>query len=393
MTTTTETATGLAVELPRTELAAALNTVSPAIPRRPPIPLLGGTLLHGDPDGTLSVTAFDYETAITMQINNVMTTPGQILVDHDEVSKMLPALLKGVRKRDADAMQVGLRSEADTVLVELNDHTMPVTTYPDADYPTVPVPPEAPVELDLATFTSEAKRVLTAACTDEVLPALASLYLEFTASGVKMAASDNYRLAVAELPATTPPELIGRHVLIPRAAIAAIVPRLTGDRIHLGVSETDQVVLSTDTTTVLMRTVDAMYPPIEKLFPNGETAAAQVDRAALTSATQRATAVLAAKKQKEGDVAITIDPEGGGVTVLPEVSNAHQITAPANPAEVTGLDDAMTVRVDPKFLADALGSLESDEITVQVTTPARPVLFTGTADPGYRHLVMTKRPR
>src|SRR5207302_3210674 len=134
---------------------------------RPPLPILGGALLRAR-DGRLTISATDYETVVTVRVPGTVQTAGTLLVDHGELTRLLGALVKGSRKRDADALPVTVRTLDDgTPVVDLAGYTMPVTSFPAVDYPTIPeaAPPVAHVERE--RFTQEMARVMVAVGTDD----------------------------------------------------------------------------------------------------------------------------------------------------------------------------------------------------------------------------------
>jgi DNA polymerase III subunit beta len=116
------------------------------------------------------ISATDYDTTVTVRVLGTVRTAGTLLLDHSEIAKLLGALVKGIRKRDADALPVTVRTLDDgTPVVDLGGYTMPVTAYATEDYPAIPdvAPTLAQVERD--AFTSEVTRVMVAVGKDAVL--------------------------------------------------------------------------------------------------------------------------------------------------------------------------------------------------------------------------------
>lgn len=385
----------------RATLAHALTMVGLAIARRPVVPLLGGVLLDGR-DGHLTLTTTDYETVASVRIPDVVHAPGRLLIDHAEVTKLLAALVKGTRKRDADRLPVTVRTTGDaTATLELGGYTMPVTTYAAEDFPTLPDTPPTVADADRDQLVSEARRVLVAAATDDRYPALTGAHLRITPGTVTMASTDRFRLAVASLAATTAADE-DRSVLLPARVLSAALKHTSADRVRLGLSTGtagEWVSLTCGDLSVITRPLEAVFPVYERLFP--ETAVTvKIDRAPLTQAVERAVAVLAAKKHTAQDntgrragalVALACDPVGT-VAVAPVLSeHTDAVTAPPHAGEINGLTEPLRVLFVASELRDALNTLNGDTATLQLDTPTRPLLLAGTDGDAYRHLLMPVR--
>ncbi|QGK70303.1 DNA polymerase III subunit beta [Allosaccharopolyspora coralli] len=400
MSTATDTRPAAALlecQTDRATLTEALSTVAVGVPRRPAVPLLGGVLLESR-GGHLTLTTTDIDTVVSVRIPDAVNAPGALLVDHVELSKMLGALVKGSRKREADAMPVTLRATVDGhAVLSLGGYTMPLTAYPVEEFPTLPTVPASMAEADRETFTQQARRVLIARGADATLPIFTSVHVQAAPGALTLAATDRFRLAVAEIPATTA-ATEDRSVMLPAELLSSVLKHCTGDRVRLGVdAASDWAALSCGDLTVLTRTVDAEFPRYERLFPE-TTASARADRGALAQATVRATAALEAshytadRDQAGHHLAVTLHPDGR-VSVAPVLAeHAETVTAPEHPAEVGGVAESVRVLFGARYLRDALSSLAGDTVTLRLDSPNRPVVFTATDTPGYRHLIMPVRP-
>jgi DNA polymerase-3 subunit beta len=381
----------------RATLADALTTVGFAVSKHPIVPLLGGALLQAR-DGYLEITATDYDTTVTVRLPGTVQTPGTLLVDHGEITKLLAALVKGTRKRDADALPVTVRTLVDgTPVVDLAGYTMPLTSYLAVDYPTMPDAAPTIAEVDREPFTREMARVMVAVSKDEGVPMLLGVNLSITPGAVTMAATDRYRLVVAPLAAvSTTCASKPVEVLVPGQLVASMVKQFTGDRVRIGLDDVANpriVSLTCDDITVSVRTIDAVFPPCLQLIPATTACTVRTDRAALLTATRRAAAVLDAKRQGNGQVAVTF--AGTSVSVAPALDeHADVATAPEQPAIVDGIAAAQAVLFMPGYFADALNSFTGDTITLHIQSNVnRPVVFTDAlADTdAFRHLVMPVR--
>jgi DNA polymerase-3 subunit beta len=297
-TTTTAAPSGAPVlfRTDRATLAHALTTVGVGLSHRPAVPMLGGVLLDGR-DGDLTLTATDLETVATVRVPNVAPISGRVLIDHSEATKLLGSLVKGRRKRDADAAPVAVRTTDDgTAVLELGGYTIPVTTYTAEDFPTPPETPPIVAEVDREQFTIDARRVLVATGTDDTVPTLTGVQMRISPSTLTPTGTDRYRLAIAELPATTTTE--EHSVLFPAPVLSAALKHVTAQRVRFGIGNNradEWVSLVCGDLTVITRPIAAQFPTYERLFPE-VTTTVRADRDMLTHATARAAATLEAQR-------------------------------------------------------------------------------------------------
>ena len=64
----------------RDVLAEAVSWVARGLPARPPVPVLSGILLVADAEGTVTLSAFDYEVSAKITIAADVAEPGTVLV-------------------------------------------------------------------------------------------------------------------------------------------------------------------------------------------------------------------------------------------------------------------------------------------------------------------------
>lgn len=401
-TTATPSESPLMVRTDRATLAHALATVRVGLARRPAAPMLGGVLLDGR-DGALTLTTTDLDTVATVRVPDAAPAPGRVLIEHTEATKLLRALVKGRRKPDADAEPVTVRTTDDgTAVLELGGYTMPVTTYAANDFPTLPQNPPTVAQVDRARFTTDAQRVLIATGTDDTAATLTGVQIRTTPGTLTLAGTDRYRLAVAELTATTTTE--ERSALCPAAVLSATLKHATAQRVRVGIGHDgadEWVSLACGDLTVITRSIAAQVPAYETLFPE-VAATARANRDALTHATARAAAALEATKHTNRNkhesrtaghvVALTVDPTGT-VSITPVLGeHPDEATAPEHPAEVDGIGAPMRALFSAPYLHDALTAIDGNTVLFQLATPTRPMLLTGSNGQAYRHLVMPLRP-
>ena len=122
-------------------------------------------------------------------------------------------------------------------------------------------------ELDAAAFALALRQVVRAASKDDLRPILTGVLLTTHAGGLRLVATDSYRLAVRDLKGVSMLEE-GQRVLVAAKGLAE-VQRLAGDgEIEVVLRERD-VVFRTSRAEVTARLIEGDFPNYEQLIPSG----------------------------------------------------------------------------------------------------------------------------
>lgn len=385
----------------RAEFVDALATVSASIVPRSAVPFLTGVLLESH--GTdLVLTTSDYDASITVRIPDAVRVPGRLLVSHAELTKLLSAMVKGVRKRDADRASVTVRAQDnDCATVELAGSTIPMELWPIEDYPELPAKPGTVAYAEAEQFATETRRVLRAVGKDDTLPLLTGMKIDISDHGLTLVATDRYRLAVGYVHAGIVTDTVPENgVLIDGALLGKVLPKLRGDDIRLGYGTSpfgDLVSLESGHVTVVARLHnDGEFVRYADHLPNDSEGTVVVDRSELLTQTQRSAAVLAAKMSKHQYTPVSVTVSAGAVRVAPSLDEgAKHVRTPALSARTSGIRD-ITLGLNHQFLTDALESFTGDTVTLHLRAPTKPVLLTDTPDglrdaTAFRHMLMPVR--
>src|SRR3954471_24599985 len=88
----------------RDVLAEAVTWAARGLPTRPPVPVLAGVLLEAKDDGTLTLSAFDYEVSARVTVAAEVGESGTVLVSGRllaDISRNLPARRVDVSTQDS----------------------------------------------------------------------------------------------------------------------------------------------------------------------------------------------------------------------------------------------------------------------------------------------------
>ncbi len=296
-------------------------------------------------------------------------------------SAVVPARLVSdiVRALPAGAVEVSLGDEEMSISAGRSQFSVRPLSL--SDYPAQAEADAEPVTLQSSEVAESLRQVVRAASTDDARAVLTGVLIAAEDDGLKMVATDSYRLAVRDLPQNSM-LASGQRVLVPGRALAELQRILSTDAeltVRLGAREAVFEVGETHLTT---RLIEGEYPNYRNLLPSAYPNLLTVGREALLEALRRVK-ILA---QDSTPVRLTLGGDTLQLTAITQdVGNAHEeIDAAYDGAE-------MTVAFNPDYLASGIDAVEGDEVTLATIDPMKPAVLRGVGHDEYLYLLMPVR--
>jgi DNA polymerase-3 subunit beta len=356
----------------RDVLVEALGTAGRAAAGRgTSLPVLSGVKveLAGD---QLRLTGTDLELTISVQIavagdgDGVVVLPGRLASD---IVRALPAGSVSLEVADEEARISAARSE------------FSLRVLPADEFPRLTEASGDPVTLGGAELAAALTQVVRAASSDDARPILTGVLLAAEAGGLRLVATDSYRLAIRDLPGTTVLSE-GQHVLVPSRALQELARLLSGDdelAVRLGEREASFEVGGTRLTTVL---IEGEFPPYERLIPQAQPNRLTVGREVLLEALRRVKLLA----REATPVRLAMSDDGLElVAVTQDVGQAHE----SLDAKFEGTD--LTVAFNPEYLLQGVEVAPGDEVTIETIDALKPALLRVPDHPEFLYLLMPVR--
>jgi len=355
----------------RDVLADALVTAGRAASRVGSLSVLSGIRL--DLAGsTLTVTGTDLDTTIRLEV----TVDGQ-----RDGSAVVPARLVSdiVKTLPAGAVEMSLADDEVRISAGRADFTVRPLVL--AEYPVIADPQVEAVRLATSDVADALRQVVRAAGSDDRRRVLTGVLFVAEETGVKLVATDSYRLAVRDLPQS---EILdaGQRVLVPSRALVEL-QRLLGNAeemtVRLGVRE---AVFEVGGTRLTTRLIEGEYPNYRSLVPSTSPNVLTISRLELLEALRRVKTIA-----QDPMTPVRIGLAGDVVTlaVSQDVGNATEL--------IDGLyvGEEMTIAFNPEYLSSGIDALEGDEFTLSVVAPMKPAVLRGVGHDDYLYLLMPVR--
>ncbi len=362
----------------RRMLHEALQHVSRVVSGRTTLPILSNLLLEAAGE-TLKVVAYD------MEIGAQSGVPIEVA---EEGALTVPARTLGDVVASLPDATVEMRSEERNVLgLTCGRSEYTINGLPAEEYPALPeVPGEVWFELPQGEMRDLIRATIFAASTDETRAILTGVLLLRDENGVKMVATDSYRLAVKTVGAKPGKGAAGKapgEVIVPARALQELSRMLDpGDEetpVRVSAGE-QQIRFEVGPYILVSRLIEGQFPNYQRVIPTEPERKVAVNREDLQGAIKRAAIVARAEASK-----LVFRTQEGMLTITAEsgdVGRAREELA----AQVEGED--IEIAFNAEYLTDVLGVIASDSVVWELTGPLSSGLVKGSDDPDYLYVVM-----
>ncbi len=326
-------------------------------------------LAGSDLDLTIQV-----ETAVNGLADGVAVLPARLIAD------IVRALEPGAVTFEAGDEEVRVTSGRSQFAVRI---------LPADEFPRLPFPADGDsavngeaVTLDAAAFAEALRQVVRAASSDDSLPVISGVLMTAEGSGLRLVATDRYRLAVRDLPGTTVLR-DNQQVLVPGRALSELQRLLGGaETVTLCLGERDAS-FEVGSVRLTTRLIEGEFPPYQKLIPESYPNRLIANREALLDAVRRVKLLV---KDAITPVRVSLRADGVECTVITQ--ELGQATEDLD-AKYEGTE--LVMGFNPTFLIDGLEAVGGEEILLETLDPMKPATVRSTDGGDYLYLLMPVR--
>lgn len=353
----------------RDDLGDVFGRANRAVGARSALPVLQG-LLCEVAGSTLKVTGTDLE--MTVQTHAAVegmeegraVIPGKLL---EQAVRRMPAGPVTISTGEGDVEILGKGPKFTLRQLSLDD------------FPTTEEGIVGGTEVDGEALALAAGQVTVAASGDAARPILTGVLFESRDEGVRLVATDSYRLAVRDLPGVG----IEGTGLIPARGLREL-PRTIGSSKVTVSLESREGVFSSDRGALRLRMIEGTFPKYQSLLPESYPNSMVVSKEGLLDALGRVSLVA------EDHIPVRLNLTAGGV----EIAVSRQDVGGESehlPGEFSGSDEAVQIAFNPRYLADGVSAVEGDEIRIEVIDGLKPSVISAVDDKSFLYLLMPVR--
>ena len=335
------------------------------------LPVLSG--VRGELQGNrLTLTGTDLELTISVEIEVSGSSDGVVVLPGRLASDIVRALPGG---------SVEFEVTAEEARIAAGRSEFSLRVLPADEFPRVAEASGEPVTLASAELATALAQVVRAASSDDARPILTGVLLAAEPTGLRLVATDSYRLAIRDLPGTTV-LAEGQQVLVPSRALQELARVLGSGEdlvVRLGERDASFEVGGTRLTTVL---IEGEFPPYERLIPQAQPNRLTVGREALLEAVRRVKLLA----REATPVRLAMSNDGLElVAVTQDVGQAHE----SLDAKFEGTE--LTVAFNPEYLVQGIEVAPGDEVTIETVDALKPALLRVPEHPEFLYLLMPVR--
>jgi len=307
-----------------------------------------------------------------------------------------PAKLLADIVRSLEPGAVTIESEGEKIEIGAARSRFSLRTFPVADFPSLPEPPEPATFLPAAGLASALRQVVRAASGDDARPLLTGVLIAPEGTGVRLVATDSYRLALRDIEGSD--AFVGTsQILVPARALAEL-QRLSalgsgkdsatgadgdgGAKVGLSIGDHD-VTFTAGDVKVSTRLLDGTYPDYRQLIPAEYPNHLHVGKDSLLDALRRVRLLV-----RDNTTPVRLSMRHGGVdltVVSQEVGDASETVD----ADFEGED--LTIAFNPTYLIDGVEAVAGDEVLLETVDATKPATVRAAEETDFRYLLMPVR--
>jgi DNA polymerase-3 subunit beta len=286
-------------------------------------------------------------------------------------------LSEAVRKMPPGQVTIGV-SEND---IEIQGNGPRFTLRPLAvdDFPTQEDVVVEGVEVDGEAFAEAINQVTIAASTDGARPILTGVLFETSEEGLRMVATDSYRLAKRDLPGFG----LEGSGLVPARGLRELPRTIGAPKVTAQLREREAV-FSSERGTLRLRLIDGNFPKYQSLLPDSYPNQVILDKEELLEALGRVTLVA------EDHIPVRLKLTEGGVEVTVSRQDVGGETEHLS-GEYSGSDEEVAIAFNPRYLQDGVSAIVGDKVRIRVIDAFKPGVIDSGDSGEFLYLLMPVR--
>jgi DNA polymerase III subunit beta len=228
------------------------------------------------------------------------------------------------------------------------------------------------------------RQVVRAASSEDTRPVLTGVLMAAEGDGLRLVATDSYRLAVKDIPSAKGVLSEGQKVLVPSRALSELQRLLGGEassvELTLGSHDVRFTIGQVKLTT---RLIEGEFPPYRQLIPVNYPNRLTIAKEPFADAIRRVRLVA-----RDATTPARISLKSGTVQLSVITTDWGQASEEVD-AKYEGTE--MTIAFNPQYLAEGVEAIGSDEVVLETVDALKPATLKPTGSNDYVYLLMPVR--
>ena len=333
-------------------------------------PILQGVLCE-TVGSKLRVTGTDLETTIRTTADVDVQEEGRVVVPGRLASEAIRKMPAGAVTVEAGNGEVVITGRGPRFSLR----ELPVADYPELGEPNL----EGAVAVAGDTLAEAIAQVGIAASSDAARPILTGVLLEPGDEGLRLVATDSYRLAVREIEGFT----LRDAGLAPAKGLKELSRTIGAAQVQVAVGSRE-VVFGSERGSLTLRLIEGNFPNYRQLLPDTHPNRLIVEKEQLLEALDRAGLVA------EDHIPVRIKMMEGGAEMTVTRQDVGGEVEHIN-GSFEGQAEEVLIAFNPRYLSEGVAAITSDQVQLQVMDGLKPAVLKGVDDDSFLYLLMPVR--
>lgn len=359
----------------KAEFLKGLRLAQNIADRKSTMPMLANVLLRTTSRGQLLVAATDLNVSVSAELSCQSTREGGLTVG-------AKALHEIVANLPGDEVSLK-RAENNWAEISAGKVDYRLVGMPDRDFPKIPDHREAALQpIDSDTLRGMIDRTLFSVSNDETRFHLNGVYLESDGAQVRMVSTDGHRLSKVERAMPGAPVLTA-GIILPKKGVVEIKRALDAAGATCDVAvKTPYFFLRAGEVTLAVKLIDSQFPPYEAVIPKNNDKILEVSRSLLADSLKRAQLMSSETR------GVRLSLAAGCLRVASDNPDLGEVREEIE-AQYDG--EPVTVGVNPKYVLELLGQIQSERVRIELCGELDPLLVRPSGDDGHLGVIMPMR--
>jgi len=320
---------------------------------------------------TLKLRATNLDLGIEIEIPAKIEKEGAVLVNGSVLNSVISSI---------NSKNVNLEVIQGNLSINTPFYKSTIKTYPQDDFPTIPVVSGQEFSFDSNKLIQSIKSVSYSASFSDMKPEIASVYIYENNGDIVFVSTDSFRLAEKKIKLKKPQNF--NETIIPIRNIIEIIKifeQNEGDiKISLG---KNQISFSYQNIYLTSRVISGTFPDYKQIIPKEHTTKVVLIKQDLFTALKS----ISVFSGKFNEITISIKPKQKLIefyTKHPDIGESKVIVN----GSVIGED--FEASFNYKYITDCLQSVSEDNISLFFNGPNKPLLIRNNSDMSFLYLIM-----
>jgi len=339
--------------LPKSKLAACLQSVLQVVPTKSTLPILTNVLVEALED-KLKVSATDLDISMSSTVECAVAKKG---------SAALPARILFEIVKELPEAEITIESTNSRVEVKIPNGSYKIASVSPDDFPKLPaVNKKKEIRVAAGDLITMIRKTTFACSNDETRPALNGVLWQTAGDRMQMVATDGHRLAKAAVE-NTKLKGLSEDIIIPPKVLDLIPKFIEDEKAEVGIIfGENNIIFNLDNTILTSRLIEGPYPNFNQVIPSNNDKTLRLSREELGRAVRRVS-ILSNALTHQVKFAI----KGNSLTLSTSNADVGGEGQEVLDCEFDGAE--IQIGYNATYVSEILNKIEGDDVIIELSSP------------------------